>query len=125
LNPYSQNPGILDWYTVLVGLMAFTTLTMHGANFIAVKTENTVNARARRVARLAWIATIVLAIPSTIATFSVQPHIEASFLNRPWGFIFPIIALIGLIGMGYATFRQQDLVAFYSSGAFIIGMLSS
>jgi len=55
----------------------------------------------------------------------VQPHIEASFLNRPWGFIFPIIALIGLIGMGYATFRQQDLVAFYSSGAFIIGMLSS
>jgi cytochrome d ubiquinol oxidase subunit II len=125
LNPYSPNPGILDWYTVLVGLMAFTTLTMHGANFIAVKTENTVNARSRRIARLAWIATIVLAIPSTIITFSVQPHIEASFLNRPWGFIFPIIGLIGLIGMGYATFRQHDLLALFSSGAFIIGMLSS
>jgi len=125
LNPYSQNPGILDWYTVLVGLMAFTTLTMHGANFIAVKTENTVNARARRLARLAWIATIVLTIPSTIVTFSVQPHIAASFINRPWGFIFPIIALIGLLGMGYATFKQNDLSAFFSSGAFIVGMLSS
>jgi cytochrome bd ubiquinol oxidase subunit II len=125
LSPYSQNPGILDWYTVLIGLMSLTTLTMHGANYIAVKTENTVNARARSIARLAWIATIVLAVPSTIATFSVQPHVEASFINRPWGFIFPIIALIGLIGMGYASFRQHDLLSFFSSGVFIVGMLSS
>ena len=125
LSPYSQNPGILDWYTVLIGLMALTTLTMHGANYIAVKTENTVNTRARSIARLAWMATIVLAVPSTIVTFSVQPHVAASFLSRPWGFIFPIIALIGLIGMGYATFRQRDMLAFFSSGAFIVGMLSS
>src|SRR5260370_290305 len=59
-NPYSANPGILDWYTILIGLLALTTLTAHGANYIAVKTLNAVNARARRISRLAWLATIVL-----------------------------------------------------------------
>src|SRR6266851_7274561 len=48
-NPYSANPGILDWYTILIGLLALTTLTAHGANYIAVKTLNAVNARARRI----------------------------------------------------------------------------
>jgi len=124
-NPYSSNPGILDWYTILVGLLAFTTLTTHGANYIAVKTEGIVNERSRRIARLSWLATIVLAVLVTIATFSVQPLISMSFFSRPWGFIFPLIALVGLIGMSYFNIRQRDSAAFFSSGAFITGMLAS
>jgi cytochrome bd ubiquinol oxidase subunit II len=124
-SPYSSNPGILDWYTVLVGLLALTTLTAHGANYIAVKTEGPVNVRSRRIARIAWFVTLVLVVLTTLATFSVQPLISASFFSRPWGFIFPIIALLGLIGMGYFNIKQQDLAAFFSSGTFIVGMLTS
>jgi len=36
LSPY---PGILDWYTVLIGVLALATLTVHGAHYIALKTE--------------------------------------------------------------------------------------
>jgi cytochrome d ubiquinol oxidase subunit II len=61
----------------------------------------------------------------TIATFSVQPAISASFGSRPWEIIFPVLALVGLLGMGYFNFRQQDLAAFFSSCAFIVGMLAS
>jgi cytochrome d ubiquinol oxidase subunit II len=124
-NPYSSNPGILDWYTILVGLLALAVLTTHGANYIAVKTEGVLNARARRIARRAWVATLVLALLTTIATFSVQPALSASFGSRPWEIIFPLIALTGLIGMGYFNLRQRDLAAFFSSGAFIVGMLAS
>ena len=124
-NPYSSNPGILDWYTILVGLLALAVLTTHGANYIAVKTEGVLNARARRIARRAWVATLVLALLVTIATFSVQPALSASFGSRPWEIIFPLIALAGLIGMGYFNLRQRDLAAFFSSGAFIVGMLAS
>jgi cytochrome d ubiquinol oxidase subunit II len=124
-NPYSSNPGILDWYTILVGLLALAVLTTHGANYIAVKTEGVLNARARRIARRAWVATLVLALLTTIATFSVQPALSASFGSRPWEIIFPLIALAGLIGMGYFNFRQRDLAAFFSSGVFIVGMLAS
>ncbi len=48
-NPFSAVPGILDWYTILTGLLAFTALMMHGANYIAVKTEGVLNERARRI----------------------------------------------------------------------------
>ena len=37
------NPGILDWYTVLAGVVALVSLTVHGALYIAVKTEDEVN----------------------------------------------------------------------------------
>ena len=53
-NPLSTSPGILDWYTVLIGLLALVALTIHGANYIAVKTDDALNARCRRIARVAW-----------------------------------------------------------------------
>jgi cytochrome d ubiquinol oxidase subunit II len=69
--------------------------------------------------------TIVLTILATIASFSVQPAIIASFGSRPWEIIFPLIALVGLVGVGYFNFRQQDAASFFSSCAFIGGMLAS
>ena len=124
-NPFSANPGILDWYTVLVVLMTLAALIVHGATYIAVKVEGPLNARSRLIARGALVATIVLTILTTIATFAVQPQMSTNYLGNPWGFIFPAIALIGLIGVGYFNFRQRDLASFISSCAFIVGMLAS
>jgi len=74
--PNTASPGILDWYTVLIGLLALSTLTAHGANFIALKTEGTVNARARRISWRAWLATVVLTAGGTIATFGASRATE-------------------------------------------------
>ncbi len=124
-NPFSANPGILDWYTILTGLLAFAVLLTHGANYIAVKTEDAVNERARRLSRAGLLITIPLAILTSVATFFVQPQVYASFTQRPWGIIFPLIALVGLLCAGYFNFRQRDMPALLSSGTFILGMLSS
>ncbi len=124
-SPFSANPGILDWYTILTGLLAFAALLMHGANYIAVKTEGVLYERARRIARAGWLITIPLAILATVATYFVQPHAYTSFTQRPWGVIFPLIALLGLLGSGLFNIRKRDLAALFSSGAFIVGMLAS
>lgn len=124
-NPFSANPGILDWYTILIGLLALCTLTAHGATYIAVKTPDPLSTRARGIARLFWAATIVLLILGTIATWLVQSHISANYFSQPWGFIFPLLALGGLAMMGYFHRRRRDLAAFFSSCAFILGMLAS
>ena len=42
-------PGILDWYTVLVGVPGFLALALHGALWVALKTEGAIESRARRL----------------------------------------------------------------------------
>lgn len=124
-NPFSQKPGLLDWYTILVGLMAVAVLLAHGANYLAVKTSGAMQERAWRLSWGAWLATLLLTILATLATFWIQPLIFKGFLARPWGAIFPCVALAGLIGMGYCTATRRSLPALFSSGAFIAGMLGS
>ena len=46
----TSTPGILDWYTVLTGVLALIVLASHGAHFVAVKTNGRVQT-ARRGSR--------------------------------------------------------------------------
>src|SRR6204780_2224887 len=50
----SAHPGILDWYTVLIGGIALVTLTAHGSYYIAVKTDRDLGQRAQGIALLCW-----------------------------------------------------------------------
>jgi cytochrome d ubiquinol oxidase subunit II len=117
--------GILDWFTVLMGLVAFFTLTAHGANFIAMKTENELQQRARTIAGKAWWGVLATSILALIATSFIRPTIWDNYARHPWGFMFPVVGLLGGIGGIYYRARQQDLQAFLSSCAFIAGMAAS
>ena len=124
-SPFSGTPGILDWYTALIGLLALTTLIVHGSNFIAVKTEDDLNARSRSIARGFSFATVLLTVVATPATFWVSPEMLRGFNERPYGYVLPLLAVAGLVGMVYFDLRGRDRGAFLSSGAYIVGMLTS
>ena len=118
-------PGILDWYTVLVGVFAFLTLTQHGALWLNYKTSGAMQDRARRVASIAWYAVALFTAVVTVISFNVQPHLSSSFSAQPAGYIFPALALLGLTGAWLFRRQGSDLKAFLSSCLFIIGMLTS
>ena len=124
-SPTNPNPGILDWYTVLTGILALGALVVHGASWVALKTEGTLNTRARRAARIGWVAVVVLTAITTVATFSLRPAMLSSFYEHPWGFVFPALAVLGLALVGYFGFKGRDRAAFLSSGAYIAGMMAS
>ncbi len=67
------NTGILDWYTVLTGVIALVTLTAHGSLYVAVKTDGELNQRTRSVALWAWPVQVLLTIVGLVATCYVQP----------------------------------------------------
>ncbi len=50
-----DRPGILDWYTVIGGVVALVALAIHGALYVAVKTDGDLQQRARVLVRRAWI----------------------------------------------------------------------
>jgi cytochrome d ubiquinol oxidase subunit II len=117
--------GILDWYTVLVGLFSFFTLALHGALWVNFKTEGELQQRTRRVARAAWFCVVLFTVIVTIASFSIQPHLAASYAAMPLGFVFPALALAGLLGSIVFLLKQKDGAAFLASCLYIVGMLTS
>jgi cytochrome d ubiquinol oxidase subunit II len=120
-----QDSGILDWYTLLIGVAALLALTVHGALWVALKTEGGVHQRARLVAKRVWWGLGAGVAAITLASFHVQAHLQASFAKRPWGCVFPLLAVAGLIGVRMLDGRREGRDAFLSSCLFLAGMLAS
>jgi cytochrome d ubiquinol oxidase subunit II len=117
--------GILDWFTVLLGLVGLTTLAAHGGNYVAMKTTGELQARARARARFWSWGVLFTSCAAAFSTSEIRPDIWRNFAEHEWGFIFPILGAAGLCGMFYFNRRSADVKAFLSSCAFIVGMLSS
>lgn len=117
--------GILDWYTILVGVFSLLTLTQHGALWVAHKTENAVQERSRRIARLAWYGVALLTVVVTVASFSIQPKLAESFARWPAGYAFPALAVAALACVFLFGRKCEDGKAFLASALYIVGMLTS
>lgn len=117
--------GILDWFTVTVGLTSTLALVHHGALWVALKTHDPVRGRANAVAAWSWPLVLVAVGLLTFLTFRVQPHVPARMATFPLGYIFPFVALAGL-GASFAMRRKgRELGAFLGSVVFLVGMLLS
>jgi len=116
-------PGILDWYTVLTGLLALAALTVHGAHYIALKTIDPLSTRARSAARVGWWFLVLLTILSLPASLYVRPQALDNFRAYPWGWVIPSIVVAAIIAMRIFHASGRDGSAFAASTAFIIGTL--
>jgi len=117
------HPGILDWYTVLAGVVAVTTLTAHGALYVTLKTDGQLGGRARVLALAVWPVQLLLTLVSLVATWFVRPSIKENYLAYPVGFLIPIVVFASLAMMFTATRKGQELRAFLASCVYITGML--
>jgi len=119
------NAGVLDWYTVLIGVAALLTLALHGALWLALKTEGAIQERSWKLSQYTWWGVLIMTIVITAVTFRIQPHVPANLAEYPLGYIFPALALAGLAGMAWFIRRKEELKSFLSSCAYILGMLTS
>ena len=119
----SANTGILDWYTVLTGVIALVTLIAHGALYIAVKTDGELNERTRTVAMWAWPLQVILTIAGLAATCYVHPSVLDNYKNHAIGYLIPAIVFGSLGVMVYAIRKGEDKLAFLGSAFYIVGML--
>jgi cytochrome bd ubiquinol oxidase subunit II len=116
-------PGILDWFTVMTGVMALVTLTLHGALYIAHKTRGEINWRARRIALLMWPALLALTFLSLMLTIRVHLNVVENYRRWPIGLLIPVIVFGSLAGVLYFATRRREKAAFLCSSAYIAGML--
>jgi cytochrome bd ubiquinol oxidase subunit II len=120
-----EETGILDWYTILVGVLALLTLMMHGGLWVQMKTSGKVNERARILAGRAWWGVAALTAMVTAVTFQIQPQVKENFLTWPVGIAFPLLAVAGIAGVIFELRKRDEHKAFFASCAYLTGMLTS
>jgi cytochrome d ubiquinol oxidase subunit II len=118
-------PGLLDWYTVLVGLLALVAVAAHGALFLAWKIEGPVQLRAVAVFKKLAAPAALLWVLVTAASFRLSAALLPNLLRAPlaWLSMAVIAAGIGAVVLGVR--RERYLLAFLGSGAFILGILAA
>jgi cytochrome bd ubiquinol oxidase subunit II len=115
--------GILDWYTVMVGVMALVTLTAHGSHYVALKTDGDLGRRARGIALLCWPLQFFFTCISLVATYFVRPEVLRNYRLHPIGFLVPVVVFAALGVMLWATPKGKEKVAFLASSIYIGFML--
>jgi cytochrome d ubiquinol oxidase subunit II len=118
------NPGILDWYTVLAGVVALVALSLHGALWLALKTNDPVESRARAAAQNLWRVLLVLTPASLAATLWVHPQGLQNYTAFPPAFVIPAAVAAGLFGAYYFNRMARPLAAFLSSCLYLFSMLA-
>ena len=93
-----REPGILDWYTGLVGLFTLVALAIHGALYLAWRTTGPVRERSLAFAHRAWKGALALWVVSTAATAWVRPEVFGGLAARPWAFALVALAIAGAGG---------------------------
>ncbi len=124
-SPFAVRPGVIDWFTITIGIVAVLTLTLHGANWIIMKTNGEFSEKLRRKIVPLWIALVVFIIVSLVAFLKMKSFHPEMFEQHPSIFILPIIALTSLIGMLIASKSSKNWLGFTSSSLFIFSGISS
>ena len=118
-----RDNGILDWYTVMTGVIALVTLTVHGSLYIMTKSEGDLNERARKTALWAWPVQFFLTVTGLIATVWIRPAVLDNYKQHAVGFIIPVLVFGSLAVMMHGLIRRAEKIAFVASAIYILGML--
>jgi cytochrome d oxidase, subunit II (cydB) len=118
------SPGILDWYTVIGGLVALVALTLHGTLWITIKTSSDLCRRAQRLVAPLLGVLLALTIVSLIATIAVRPQSLDNYFAHPITFAVPVGVVASLIGILWFNRKLHALKAFICSSLYLFFMLA-
>lgn len=117
------DPGILDWYTIIAGLVALVALSIHGAHYVAIKTSGELNLRARRVAIRLLPALVLITLLSLCTTLAIRPDLLNNYRQFPALFAIPVVVALSLAAMFLYHRRGHDKGAFIASSVYLVFMM--
>ena len=143
---------LLNPFAILCGLISVAMLLMHGAGWLAIKTEGEIEARARKIGTAAAIATVVLYVlsgiwmylgikgyvlvsgatdgPSNPMLKTVELGINgqwyANYGKAPILLIVPLLGIIGaIVSAKMLKAKNSGVLAWVASSCSIAGIITS
>ncbi|WMI65720.1 cytochrome d ubiquinol oxidase subunit II [Aestuariibaculum sp. YM273] len=124
-SPRAEHLGIIDWFTILLGIIGVIALTIHGANWIIYKTNSELNLKLKSIVFKLNFGLLTLVVLSLFIWHIIEPQPFHNFIKTPWLWIFPIITFTGLFGLFKVRTFKKDGMGFLFSSLFLFGGITS
>jgi len=115
--------GLLNPYSIAVGVLSLVMFVMHGALYMTLKTDGELRDRMSRWASGAWVAFIVIYFLATMYTFFEAPYLLEGNLSSPLFWIFLLVLLASVVYLPMALKARQYFRAFLSSSLTILSII--
>lgn len=117
--------GLLDWYSISMGVFFLVLLSAHGAAYLVHKTEGEVHDRSLVLARRLWAVVGFGLVIITIETVYLKPAWLSNLADRPLAWI----AIATMVASSVAVWRglssDRETLAVLGSSLFIAGFLGT
>lgn len=118
--------SMLDFFNVFSLLVSVTTLAlfmMHGAIYLAMKTENRLYVKLTVLAKNFTIFFLVAFSLTTLYTLLYVPHLSDRIRSNPQFFIFPVIMFLAIASIPRQLKKRNYRLAFVFSSITIASLL--
>ena len=119
-SPFRPDVGVLDWFTVNLGLIALVMLTIHGGNWIILKTNSTLIPKIKSLIFKLSFVLLALLILSLFSWKNINEDAYQSFLESPWIMVFPMLFVVGFFIQFSVNKINNPLIPFLGSSIMII-----
>lgn len=115
--------GLLNPYSILIGILSLILFTMHGAIYMTMKSSGTQQIKMINIANRTWIATVSIYFIATVATFFEARYLFVGLLNNPFFWISFIILLASMLYIPVGLKSMKFGRTFLSSSIMIAMMI--
>jgi len=122
---HSENPGVIDWFSLFIGIIAVLTLIIHGGNWVILKIESSFKEKVKRFIVRITLVVFLLMIVSFFIISMVKPTIYDNFSANKLLLLIPFISVSTLLLNALFQKMGKEFAAFISSSLFIAGMFIS
>jgi cytochrome bd ubiquinol oxidase subunit II len=119
------NVGLLDWYTVSMGVVCLAILTAHGAAYLTHKTEGPVHDRCATITRRLWAVMPALFVVISAETLYVRPPLAGEMARSPLAWPAILFSLAGAVAVFTGLRGRLEKRTFIGSGMMIAGLLAT
>lgn len=111
--------SLLNPYGLIGGLLFLSLFLVHGALWLAIKTEGELHDRAALTANFMWIVLLVIAVIFLIAT-AISTKLYANYLANPALFLILLVDVVALLGIKFFLMKKAYFKAWFASAATIV-----
>ena len=114
---------LLNPFALLVGILGFVLILLHGALYLAIKTNDPLCERLQKIAWNTWLVFAILYGAIIGYTAYVTPNLWQGLAHARVFMVMPFAVVLAIMTVGFYIRKRRTLPAFLANALVIAGMI--